>query len=88
MTFRYGLSARAEAYLSRLEPETRRRVAARLDQLAQDPFDPRLSKPLTNLGGLRSSRIGALRIIFRVMTAEQTFRVETIAPRGQVYRDL
>jgi mRNA interferase RelE/StbE len=86
--FRYGLSSRSEAYLSRLDAETRRRVAVRLDQLAEDPFDPRLSKPLTNLAGLRSSRIGALRIVYRVVTSEQTFRVETIAPRGQVYRDL
>jgi hypothetical protein len=32
-------------------------LLARLEQLAENPFDPRLSRPLTGLGDLRRSRV-------------------------------
>lgn len=36
-----------------------RRIRTRIVQLAEDPFDPRLSAPLTERAGVRKSRVGA-----------------------------
>jgi mRNA interferase RelE/StbE len=61
-------------------------VLERLDQLAANPFDPRIAEPLTNKGALRKSRVGGWRIIFRVEREILEVPVITIARRGQVYQ--
>jgi mRNA-degrading endonuclease RelE of RelBE toxin-antitoxin system len=38
----------------------------RLDQLVEDPYDPRISASLSGAGNLRKSRVGAWRIIYQV----------------------
>jgi len=57
-----------------------------LDQLAEAPFDPHLSIPLKNSGGLRRSRVGGWRIIFTVDDGSKSIDVTTIERRGQVYQ--
>jgi len=39
--------------LDRLDRPTERRIRTRFLQLAEDPFDPRLSSPLTERAGVR-----------------------------------
>jgi hypothetical protein len=46
------------------------------------------SKPLTNVAGLRSARVGDDRIVFGVADDERIINVSAIGPRGAVYRDL
>lgn len=58
-----------------------------LRALAEAPFGHG-TKPLTNAGGFRAARVGAWRIVYRVDEEAKVVRVETIGPRGQVYRDL
>jgi mRNA interferase RelE/StbE len=58
----------------------------RLEQLAEDPYDARLSAPLTNKSDLRKSRVGGWRIIFRVDGPNRELSVVTIERRGQVYQ--
>jgi mRNA interferase RelE/StbE len=65
---------------------TERRIRARVVQLAQDPFDPRLSSPLTERQGVRKSRVGDWRILFTVNRDSQIIYVATMATRGQVYK--
>jgi mRNA interferase RelE/StbE len=83
--FRIELSTRAGRDLDRLGRDTQERMMRRLEQIAEDPFDGRLSAPLTNQGGLRKSRVGGWRIIFGVDVSARAVNVVTIEPRGQVY---
>jgi mRNA interferase RelE/StbE len=58
-----------------------------LRALAIDPFG-RGTKPLTNLAGERAMRVGGWRIIYSVDESSPEVHVDSIGPRGQVYRDL
>jgi len=58
----------------------------RLERVAQDPYNARLSGPLTNQEGFRKSRVGGWRIIFTLDDAERSVRVVTVERRGQVYQ--
>jgi mRNA interferase RelE/StbE len=80
------LSSRAVKDLDRLNRDVQERMMNRLDRLAEDPFDSRLSAPLTNQGSLRKSRVGGWRIIYTVNEPNLTVDVVTIERRGQVYR--
>jgi mRNA-degrading endonuclease RelE of RelBE toxin-antitoxin system len=48
VNYRVSISHEAEKVLDRLDRPTEQRIRARLVQLAADPFDPRLSAPLTD----------------------------------------
>lgn len=88
MALRVELSREAEKALDRLDRVLERRIRRRLRELAEAPFDPRLSKLLTGVGDLRSSRVGDWRILFTVNETDQAVQVLAIRPRGQAYRDL
>jgi mRNA-degrading endonuclease RelE of RelBE toxin-antitoxin system len=60
-------------------------MVSRLEQLAEDPYGP-FSKPLTNAEGLRASRVGTWRVVYRVDEVAKEVLVSDIAPRGDVYR--
>jgi mRNA interferase RelE/StbE len=80
------LSHRAAKDLDKLSGDARDRILHRLEQLAEDPFDPRLSSQLTNQRGLRKSRVGGWRIIFAVDEEHRILDVVTVERRGQVYQ--
>ena len=82
------MAAQPQRYVDRLDRPTQVRIAERLELLAADPFDGSYSKPLKNAYRLRSSRVGALRILFTADRGEMVIVVEKMAPRGQVYRRL
>jgi mRNA interferase RelE/StbE len=88
VTYEIRLSHRAQRDLDRLDQPTQKRVILRLEQLAEGPFDPRLSAPLSGHEGLRKSRVGAWRIIFQVLEDGRIVFVVMIERRGQVYRRL
>ena len=66
MKYRVSLSHEVEKVLDRLDRPTERRIRGRFLQLAEDPFDPRLSAPLIERAGVRKSRVGSWRILFTV----------------------
>jgi mRNA interferase RelE/StbE len=86
VTYGLHLSDRAAKDLDQLDRPTRLRVLERFEQLCADPFDARISALLTNQNGLRKSRIGGWRILFRVNPDPSEVRITTIARRGQVYK--
>ena len=86
MNYRVSVSHEAEEVLDRLDRPTERRLRARLIQLADDPFDPRLSAPLTERAGVRKSRVGGWRILFTVDRDAKAINVATVDTRGQVYK--
>jgi mRNA interferase RelE/StbE len=71
--------------LDRLDRPTEQRIRTRIIQLAEDPFDPRLSAPLTERTGIRKSRVGGWRILITANQDTRTLFVLTLDPRGQVY---
>jgi len=86
LKFRVSIAHEAEKLLDRLDRPTERRVRYRLTQLAEDPFDPRLSAPPVERAGLRKSRVGGWRIILTVNREAKVIYVLTIDTRGQVYK--
>jgi mRNA interferase RelE/StbE len=76
----------AEKILDRLDRPTEQRIRTRILQLAEDPFDARLSAPLTERAGIRKSRVGGWRILFTANRETNTLAVLTVDTRGQVYK--
>lgn len=66
MSFQVKVAREAEKILDCIDRPLERRVRARCVQLADDPFDPRLSAPRTDRPGIRKSRVGGWRILFAV----------------------
>jgi len=77
------IAGTAAKYLKSLDKPTRKRIKEKLLKIAKDPYDLRLSYPLTS-SDKRSARIGTYRVLFEV--DPNTMLVSHIAPRGQVYR--
>jgi len=86
VSYEVRLSHRAAKDLDALNRDTGERVLRRLDELADSRHDARISSLLTNLGGLRKSRVGGWRVIFAVDDASGTVDVVMIERRGQVYK--
>lgn len=86
MSYRVELAHEVEKLLDRMDSTTERRIRARLLLLSQDPFDPRLSSPLTQRAGVRKSRVGDWRILYTVDKDTQVIYIATVATRGQVYK--
>ena len=80
MTYRVVVAREAEKVLHRLDRQTEQRIRTRFVQLAEGPFDPRLSAPLAERAGVRKSRVGGWRNPLNVP------QVVTVDTRGQVYK--
>ena len=87
MSYELRFSHSAEAYLCRLDRRTQERMAQALRRIVESPYGHG-TKPLTNAAGFRAARVGSWRLIYLVEEEAKVVRVETIGPRGQVYRDL
>lgn len=88
MSYQTQYSHRAAKLLEGLDRATRQRVERRLDELEEKPYDPRVSKPLKGLAGMRSSRVGDWRILYTIQENIKTILVVAIRPRGKAYRNL
>ena len=86
MTYRVVVANEAEKILDRLDRPTERRIRSRFVQIAEDPFDPRISGPLSERPGIRKSRVGGWRILFAVDREAKALYVVTVDTRGQVYK--
>ncbi|MGI8551575.1 MAG: type II toxin-antitoxin system RelE family toxin [Dehalococcoidia bacterium] len=86
MTYALEVSRSADTYLQRQGRRLQERTVEKFARLSEDPFDPQHSKPLPNTSGRRSARVGGWRILFTVDPEARVVRIDTIAPRGQVYR--
>jgi len=86
VSYQVSLAREAEKILDRLDSPTERRIRNRLVQLAEGPFEPRLSAPLVERVGIRKSRVGGWRILSSVDREAEVIYVLTIDTRGQVYR--
>ena len=88
MNYRTEFSPQAIKRRDRLDQATYQRIERRLDELEANPYDPRISKLLKGLEGMRSSRVGDWRIIYTANTTAKLMYVIAILPRGEAYRRL
>ncbi len=88
MSYCISLADEAAKNLDRLDRTTERRIRAKIRELAENPYDPRISKQLANLEGLRSSRVGRWRILYTVNETSRRLYVSAIRSRGHAYRGL
>lgn len=83
MTWEVVYTLTAKAAIRKLDPGTRNRVRAAVDELSKDPLQ---GKPLSfTLKGLRSWRTGDWRIIYRAEAERVVVVVVTIGHRRDVY---
>lgn len=85
MSYQVELDPRADKQAEKLDRETLKRLQRRLRELAQNPFDPRISKPLTMAANRRTSRVGDWRIIYFIDAPSKTVFIAAICPRGKAY---
>ena len=83
MTWEVVYTLTAKAAIRQLDPGTRNKVRAAVDELAKDPLQ---GKPLSfTLKGLRSWRTGDWRIIYRAEAEKVVVVVVTVGHRRDVY---
>ncbi len=58
MSYTVRLAKPVVKALAGVDRPTERRIRRRLGELAENPYDPRVSKPLIEMEELRSSRVG------------------------------
>jgi mRNA interferase RelE/StbE len=86
VNYRVAIAHEAEKVLDRMDRATERRIRMRMTLLAEDPFDSRLSAPITERPGIRKSRVGGWRILFTVDRDAKAIFIATVDTRGQVYK--
>lgn len=88
MNYQVRIEPPADKKLAKLDRTMRERVLRRLRELAADPFDSRVGKPLKTALKLRSSRLGDWRIIYAVDATDRAIHILSVNPRGEAYRKL
>jgi mRNA-degrading endonuclease RelE of RelBE toxin-antitoxin system len=86
MSYVLRIDKQAAKTLRALDQTTIRRIHARLQELSQNPFDPRTSSPLEMEPALHKSRVGNWRIFFEVDLTTGTVSIVAIKPRSRAYR--
>jgi len=88
VSYRAVLSAKAIKNLDRLDRKIEARIQARLDELAVNPMDSRISQELETKTGRRYSRVGDWRVVYEIDESARTLAVITIQHRSKVYREM
>lgn len=86
MIHRAHLSPEARKILKKLDRVLSGRIVKRLEELAQDPFDRRISRQMETDPESRYSRVGDWRIIYQVEEEGQVINITAIRPRSGAYR--
>jgi mRNA interferase RelE/StbE len=87
MRYNVDIKPSAKKALAKIPPPHRRRIAKRIDRLADDPR-PNDSKKLTAEAALYRVRVGDYRIIYQIEDDALLVLVVRIGTRGDVYRHL
>jgi mRNA-degrading endonuclease RelE of RelBE toxin-antitoxin system len=86
MKYAVSLSREAMKELARLDTKMEQRLQRRFDELAANPYDPRLSHEVKMVPGQRYSWVGDRRIFFEILESSQTLAMIAIRPRGRAYQ--
>lgn len=87
MTYRVTVAGAVRRYIARLAPKLQERIISRIDDLAANPYDREVSKPLKGqLQDKRSSDLHDLRIIDEVDDEIRVLAEIDVGPRGDIYK--
>lgn len=86
MTYQVHIFSEPRKTLKKLDRVLSGRIFKRLEELAQDPLDRRLSRQMETDPESRYSRVGDWRIIYQVEEAQQIINITAIRPRSGAYR--
>lgn len=86
MTYRVHIFPAAQKTLKKLDRTLSGRIVKRLEELALDPFNPRISRQKETDLESRYSRVGDWRIIYQVDQVQQIINVTAIRPRSSAYK--
>ena len=87
MSYRVEITSQAEKTLRKLDKASQRRIAARIDELAENPR-PRDCKKLADQDDLWRIRVGNFRIVYQVLDRKLLVLVIRIGDRKDIYRQL
>lgn len=87
MSYRIEYDPLADKQAAHLDKKLLRRIEAKIRELAENPLDPRLSKPITMSPGHRSARVGDWRIIYYLDETTQTIIITSLCPRARAYEE-
>ena len=87
MTYRIEVKPSAADALAKIPQTHRRRIARKIDQLADNPR-PRGAIILEGRAALYRIRVGDYRVIYQIQDAALVVLVVRIGGRGDVYRHL
>ena len=77
----------AARYYSKLDAKTQRRINKAVDEIVENPLEGTHIKKLKGrLEGKYRYDVGGFRIIYYVDTDDKIIYVETIGPRGDIYK--
>ena len=86
MIYRVHIFPEPRKTFKKLDRTLAGRIVKRLEELAQDPVNPRLSRQMETDPESRYSRVGDWRIIYQVEEEQQTINISAIRPRSRAYR--
>ena len=86
MSYQVHIFPEARKTLKKLDRIISGRIIKRLEELAENPFDPRRSRQKETDPDSRYSRVGDWRIIYQVEEKGQTLYITAIRPRSRAYR--
>lgn len=86
MTYRLDMDRNTRVLVSHMSPVQRRKTKETLRTIAMDPFEGKALQD--DLAGLRSCRVGPLRVVYQIHTGKKIVHVITIGPRRTVYKEL
>ena len=85
MSYAVEVEERVKKTLKTLDKPTVRFINDKIEKLSHDPYDTRLSKPVTMSPGRRSARVGDWRIIYYVSEENRKMFVAAVCPRDKAY---
>jgi mRNA interferase RelE/StbE len=88
LSYTIALTKAALRALFKVDRNTEEDIQRRFDELALNPHDPRISKPLKTARGKRSSRAGNWRIIYEIHSDTRIVEIEAVKHRKDAYEDL
>ncbi|MBI4644756.1 MAG: type II toxin-antitoxin system RelE/ParE family toxin [Deltaproteobacteria bacterium] len=86
MSYSLHIDKNATKIIKSLDRTTIKRIHRRLQELAKDPLDPRISSPVEMGQEERKSRVGNWRILYEIDEESHTVNITAVRPRGRAYR--
>ena len=82
---RLKMSAETADFIRTLHPELKRKVKASLQAVLEEPHAGKALKDA--LAGLRSFRVGKLRIVYNITRGKGIIEIAAVGPRKTIYEE-